>query len=200
MNRLEKVLKRLTQITEGEWKVIIAKCTEHIRLRLRHRQQMGAHSPQNLGMPAVDYYFQNAVEKLYDGTWDWKFEKYTLEEQFIRIIDSMISEEVRKYKTKKSQEVKIFYKENIREFETYLDIYTPEETKEIEEQFQNFIDIIEQAINGDEDLELMFILIQEGKSTDEICQELDWDKRKLYKARARLKSKTKSSVNSKQNV
>lgn len=200
MDRLKKVLNKLTQVTDDEWKVIIAKCSEHISLRLKHRQQMGAHSPQNLGMPAIDYYLQNAIKKLYEGTWDWQFEKYSLEEQLIRMIDSMISEEVRKYKTDKSQAVRIFYKDDISEYETYLDIYDPEDIKEREEQFQNFINTIEQAIEGDEDLELLFILIHEGKSLDEICEELEWKKQKLYKLIDKLKTKTKSFVKKKEQI
>ncbi len=197
MKRSKKVLDKLTKVTDNEWKVVITKCTEHIRLRLRHRQRMGAHSPQNLGMPAVDYYFQNAVEKLYEGTWDWKFEKYSLEEQLVRIINSMISEEVRKYKTKKSKAVRIFYKEDITDYETYLDIYELQKTEEVEQQFQKFVNTIVEAIKGDEDLELLFILIQDGKSSNEICEELGWKKQKLYKARAKLKSKVKTYVRNK---
>lgn len=194
MNRLEKVLQRLTQVSDDEWKVIVTKCTEHIRLRLIHRQKMGAHSSQNLGIPAVDYYFKNAVEKLYRGIWDWKFESYSLEEQLIRIIDSMISEEVRKYKTRKSQAVRLSYSDDMNKYERYLDIFDPEETEDLEQQFQDFVSTIEQAIEGDEELEFLYILIQEGKSNDEICEELDWDKHKLYKAKDRLKTKTKSFI------
>lgn len=194
MTRKEIVLSKLVEVPEKEWAAVAIKCRDHIRLRIKHKTLFGAHSTSNLGMPAEQYYFNNAVEKLYDpiNGWDWKFETYTLEEQLIRIINSMISEEVRKVKTSKADALNIVYSEDETFIESFDDSLSIEEVVEGEERIQKFIDQISTAIQGDEDLEMLYLFIQDGKSYDEIAIELGFpDKNKLYKLVERLKDKVK---------
>ncbi len=91
-------LNRLSHITDEEWKIAIKKCYGHINIKLGDKTRIGAHCQQRLGMKANDFYLKNALLAIYEGIWSWDPERFTITEQLIRIINSMISEEVRKYK------------------------------------------------------------------------------------------------------
>jgi len=103
MNESE-IAQRLRAVSKaGEWPDIIRKCYIHTDLRLRGRTSRGAHSEQRLGMPAHDYYVGNALKGLYEGSRGWDYEKNDIVTQLTHIINSMISNEVRKYKTEQKQ-------------------------------------------------------------------------------------------------
>src|SRR4051812_5729098 len=92
------IQKKLNEITRDAWTTALMKCHGHMNLRLQGKTASGAHCQQRLGMEAKDYYMGEAIKSIYEGTWDWKYDQYPIDEQLIRIIDSMISEQVRKYK------------------------------------------------------------------------------------------------------
>lgn len=94
----EDIRKKLSEITEREWEDILKKCYGHIKFRLFGKTNSGAHSSQRLGLCAEDYYMGNAINAIYSGTWEWKYDLYSITEQLVRVINSMISEEVRKFK------------------------------------------------------------------------------------------------------
>jgi hypothetical protein len=199
MVRLETVISKLTQVSDDEWRIVIAKSKRLIEFRTGGKTQYGAHSTERLGMSSFDYYFQNTVLKLYDGAWDWQFEKYTLAEQVCRIVGSMISEEVRKYKSEKKD--KLLGKEvPFEEVEPWFGVNPEDEedTLEREQQDEKLIELIEKAIEGNEDMETLFLLKMEGQDSDEICQTLSWEKRKLYKVTERMKNKVLSYQNKQQ--
>jgi hypothetical protein len=191
MKRHQEVLEKLLSVVEKEWMIVLKKCKEHIKHRIQQKTKFGAHNEQNLGEDAYGYYLKTAIEKLYSGDWDWKFEEYTLLEQLIRIVDSLISETVRKFKTKKAQSLQIEYKEDLSYAEEVL-VFTEEDAIQLEKKSNDRIKLIEVAINGDEDLEFLFLYILESKSYKEICIELDWPKSKLYKVVEKLRKKINS--------
>lgn len=190
MNRIHMVIKKLTEVSEDEWKVAIARCKKLIDHRTKGKTIFGAHCESRLGMDPFDFYFQRALDSLYEGVWNWQFEKYTLSEQLTRIIGSMISEEVRKYKGKKEKEDSpsfISYEEY-----SYRVMVGSEEdipSEEYEKKCDKQLKIIEQAITGDEDMENLFLLILDGKTNNDICENLGWDKRKLYKVSEKMKNR-----------
>ncbi|MFN0213165.1 MAG: hypothetical protein ACKVT2_02830 [Saprospiraceae bacterium] len=195
--RRKTILEKLTAVPDRTWLALMAKCHEHIRLKLKGKTLYGAHSPARLGEAnPQDYYFKEAVTKLYDDVWDWKFEQYSLEEQLVRIIDSMISEEVRKVTTKKgqAQHALIATKE--------LDVNTNDAddsdiSEEQERQFAYHVQIVQEAIQGDDDLEYLFDCLQKGNEAHEICRDCGWTKDQLYKKTALLKAKVKAHAKNK---
>ena len=92
------VLKKLKAISRSEWKQALGKCYSHLKLKLYGKIDKGAHCESRLGIHAFDFYTGQALTSLFEGKWNWDFGKFTIEEQLIRIIDSMISEQVRKYR------------------------------------------------------------------------------------------------------
>lgn len=191
MDRHQLVQRKLTEVTDDEWLVAMQKCKKVINLRTKGKTDYGAHSEQRLEMPPFDYYFQKALDKLYEGEWDWKFENYSLAEQLVRVIGSLISEEVRKYKVEqKRMDAPVIQSYEVVEF-SIGEIPDEIGSAEKEEIFQNQLKIVEHAIEGDDDAEDLFILIQYGKSNEEICEELGWTKAQLYKVSERMRTKAK---------
>jgi hypothetical protein len=183
--RKKLVLSRLTQVTDKDWNVTMEKAQRLIKLKTGGRTNYGCHSETNLGMHPFDYYFVRAVEALYYGKWDWKYEKYSLSQQVCRIIGSMISEKVRKYEVKlKTKIVVLPINDEILELEDE-DI----NLEEIEKKYQNQLKLVEEAIGGDDDLEYLWLCIKEEKTSDEIVEELRWTKPKYYKMMEKLRRK-----------
>lgn len=190
MKRLEQVLQLIDKVSDNEWRVHAKKCKDHISLKLSNRTVYGAHSEKNLGMSPFDFYYTGAVSKIIDGTWDWKFETYSLLEQLIRIIDSMISEEVRKYSTPKAQAVKIKDIGDANLFDHIESDYDLEQTDENEKEFIRQIEIVKQAIDGDDELELFHVCVESQMKYSEIAQEMKINIKRAYKLGEKLKEKT----------
>lgn len=192
MTRKEVVLSKLVAVSDSEWLAAMAKCREHMKLKLKRKTLTGAHSTAVLSMPAHDYYLTNAIQKLYevDG-WDWKFEKFTLTEQLIRIINSMISEQVRKYKVEKANNPAVQFTDDESVFE---DILTDEEAAEKEAVIDEFLGLTETAIKGDDNLEILYLHLMEGKAYPDIAKEMNMDIKKIYKLAEKLKEKVKKQA------
>ncbi len=196
MEKEKYTLKRLTELCEDEWIVAIEKCRRLIDLRVRGRTKFGCHSENYLGMSPFDYYIYEAINKLYSGAWEWK-EEYSISEQMCRIVGSLISENVRKYRLeqeKNSSSIKTQIPiENIGFF-NMVDFDEDTQSAEKEKFYEYQIDTIMEAIDGNEDMETLFLYITEGKSSDEICNETGWEKKKLYRVTDHLKSKVKNYI------
>lgn len=180
MSRILEVSEKLTLISEQEWKVIIKRAKDHVKIRLCGKTSRGVHCEANLSMPAEDYYTTKAIEKIYSGVWDWKFETFTLSEQIIRIIDSMISENVRQWKTNEDKRL-VFT-----EFDPNIEI--PDYCENDNNNFSNdSLDKLETIIGDDEDAYMLLQGILEKKTYDEICELIGCHKKKLYKIIERLR-------------
>jgi hypothetical protein len=191
MDRHHTILRKLTEVTEDEWLVVIGKCEKVVDLRTKNRRAYGAHSERNLEVSPFEYYFQLALDKLYQGAWDWQFEEYSLAEQMTRIVGSLISEEVRKYKAElKRGEVLIL--QSYEALQGALgELPDENDTEEREEVFQKQLNSIMQAIEGDDEAELLFMLLQDGKTNKEICAEMTWTKNQLYNISERMRTKAR---------
>lgn len=182
-------LKKIDKLTDNDWRVALKKCKEHIKLRLFQKTLFGAHTSTNLGKDPFDYYLDIACDKILVGDWEWQ-DKFDLSEQLIRIINSHISTEVEKYKTQKEGFVKYIDIED----EFYKVPY--EETDEIDENdYELRLDIIQQAVDGDIELELLWESIKEGKKRIEIADLLEVDTRRIDKLREKLVIRVKQIKN-----
>lgn len=185
----KKVLEKLDELTDDDWLVCLELCRTHVKTKLYNRTAIGAHCSETLGMDAVDYYVGEAIEKIYTGVWEWKFQKFSITDQLIRVINSMISEQVRKYKqAKEKDQTKIVSKEpDFYLFQEVEDVDTSEE-----EIYENQVDLIFSAIEGDDFLESIFLAIHDGLDYTDIVKKLDITKIKLYRAIESIKTKTKT--------
>lgn len=64
--------ERLEGVSEQDWREALDELTAYLTWRLRGKTAKGAHSEKVLGMPAFDYYQEEAVVKLIEGDWKWK--------------------------------------------------------------------------------------------------------------------------------
>lgn len=198
--RFLDIRQQLSKVTDNDWKEIFYKCESHINQRLKYYQIHGAHSEKELGMSVFDFYFGEAFEKIQEGIWEWKYEQYTLLQQFIRIIDSMISEVVRKYKNKEKKPFDIKYLDIESTFHSLTDGEQPLPLDPPDDDYESLISSISEAISGNTELEDCFFYIMEQKKPQEIAEELNWDIKKVYKRTEQIKTKTKEYMNKKREV
>ena len=64
--------ERREAVSDKQWRDALDELTAYLRWRLKGRTQRGAHSERELGMPALDYYQEEAVVKLIEGDWSGK--------------------------------------------------------------------------------------------------------------------------------
>ena len=101
MDKDKEILEHLNAISDSDWLDVIDKLTTYVHFKLKGRTLFGAHSEQNLGGNPVDYYVDEAIGKLFSLEWKWQYDKYSLLEQLQRVVGSMISTNVEKFKAKK---------------------------------------------------------------------------------------------------
>ena len=189
----DQQIEKLNSVREEEWQKVIIELGKWVKMRLLYKTIYGAHSNYNLGCDPVEYYVYGAIDKLYDGTWEWKFEKYSLIGQLKAIAGSMMSENVRKTKSKKVTLVSTEMEELVK----FSDQNSwEEETNEKEmENEQLFYEALEACSKGDEDLTLYVYALQICRSNDEICKELQWDKHKMYTVHRKLFRRMTNYIN-----
>ena len=88
--------ERLEGVSERQWREALDELTAYLRWRLRGKTQSGAHSEGVLGMPALDYYQEEAVVKLIEGEWLWQ-ERFSLGKQLERIAADLVTKQVKRY-------------------------------------------------------------------------------------------------------
>lgn len=87
---------RLEAVTDKDWREALDELTAYLTWRLMGKTSMGAHSDRVLGMPAFDYYQEEAVVKLIEGDWKWQ-ERFTLGEQLVQIATNLVTKQVERY-------------------------------------------------------------------------------------------------------
>lgn len=180
--------KRLEFVKDTDWKVALAKTKKHIQLRIKQKTISGAHASARLGAEPVEHYLGISYEKILNGDWEWK-EEFTLAQQMIRIVDSEISKEVEQSKTIKEQEVKITSQDPMDVF--YNQVSDSNEGIN-EEEYKKELKLVEDAINGDIELEIMWDALKEGKKRSEIAALLDITPKQLDKVREKLVNRVRN--------
>lgn len=183
----EKNFKRLTALSDDDWRVAIKKCKSHIQWRLKQKTLYGAHTSANLGSDPVDYYVNLGTDKILSGEWEWKI-KFSLSQQLIRIVDSAISKEVEKVRTKKASEFRVEYTDD-------LEFYDLEDNQDqgLEQDYQQRIDSIEKAIKGDNQLEEMWDCIKNLYKRSEIAELMGITPKQLDKLKERFIEKVRKN-------
>lgn len=183
----EKQLERLTAVTEDEWKHILIELKKHIYARIKGKTLYGAHSERELGVGAIDYYVSESIACLYELRWEWK-EKYTLLDELKRICGSLISANVDKYKRRKERGGSVQGNTQYIDTEDLLAKYGSIEADEEDntELTARFESLLEQASNGDPQLEIYAVAVLEFDNLEEISQNIDMPINDLYKLHRKL--------------
>ncbi|MBC8319304.1 MAG: hypothetical protein H8E34_01140 [Bacteroidetes bacterium] len=168
-----EILKKLNAITDKEWNEIVDKLTTYVHFKLKGRTLFGAHSEQNLGVNPVDYYVSEAIGKLFSLEWKWQYEKYPIHEQLQRIVGSMLSSNVEKFKAKKDNIA-------LMKDEKLIVLAEKESDDNTNENYEIFKEALEECSKDDEELQLYVMALDECNSFDEMVVVLGFDKKKLY--------------------
>jgi hypothetical protein len=156
----------------------------------------GAHTEERLGMDPVDYYVSYAYDAIIEGKWEWKSGR-ELGKQLIRIAENRIGKEVKKFKA--SDDGKFSAAGDvIDEMDTGDHFYSldppPANPSILQEAvYTKKIAIIEEAIKGDENLEIFWECIKEGMKRDAIATFMEKKPKQIDKLREKLKDKIKNS-------
>ncbi|WP_181309024.1 hypothetical protein [Rufibacter sp. XAAS-G3-1] len=176
--------KRLSLLTDGDWRAALAKCKEHLGWKLKQKTLYGAHSSASLGADPKEHYLSLALEKLLSGEWEWQIQ-FSLVEQLIRIINSLISKEVERRQTQKSESLKIEYRDIEAEFYDLGDLSHQSDGEEAHE-YERRIRVMEDAIQGDQQLLDFWEAVQAGYRRADTAEVLGITPKQLDKVRERL--------------
>lgn len=183
--------KKLFSVTEKELLNAIAKCKKHITYRLLHNTIFGVHTEENLGKDPIEYYLEFAFDSIAEGKWEWK-EGRSLRQQMIRIAENRIGKEVDKYKRNPTV-IKSMAGEDIDE-QFYNNDFLPENPTLIQEAvFSKKIGLIEEAIQEDDDLGILWECIKDGMKRREIAIFMEKDVRQIDKLKEKLINKVKTN-------
>lgn len=179
MNYFQKkrIKEQLDCIKDVEWDEICSRVKSFLKKKL-HYTSYGAHSEKELGMPAVDYYLSEAIGKIFSFEWEWKFEKYSIVEQIIRIANSLITKNVDKYRLKDEKghvETRLDDSVDINLFD---EVY--------EDRWDELEQCIERIIEGKIELKMFWESIKEGLKSNEIADLFDKPVKDIYRLNEKL--------------
>lgn len=190
MNRREIVLQKLQEISDLEVEEAIKQLTLHVQARLRFkslrdRTKTGAHGEKNLGINAIVYYVEESIIALYDANrWDWKFEKFTLAQQLMRIANKLISDKVEDYKKKKDNSPVFDERDTSDIFD--LEDVTGENIEGYEDIYSKLIELAHEISKDDDNLHYFTMRYFEKAEFSTIAEEMNLTIQQIYVLRKKL--------------
>jgi DNA-directed RNA polymerase specialized sigma24 family protein len=197
---------KLDAVSPVEWEIALRKAQKHLNFRLRYKTSFGAHTSENLGVPAKEYYLTFAYLSLIYGKWEWK-DKFDLTQQLIRMIDSRISTVVETYKKareknenrKNEGKYLLTTTEVVQDIEsTFYDLEGDEEINmedfhKAEEEYR----IVEEFIAEceDNDIVLFWQCVKEGFTRKEIAEFIEKTPKQLDKIKEKFLNQIKKKEN-----
>ena len=175
----DKTLIVLSTITDEEWEEAIIEITAYALKKIKRYKL-----PENF---TAEDYFQEAVTRLFEERRKWEYEKKPdLIIHLKTIVKSLISADI-----KSKHNIK---KENISDYtQNILTQNNGESCNSTESDFDSkqLFNLIENAVTGDYDLEILLLLLSEdqSRSRNEIAKELDWTNEKLDNSIRKLRRK-----------
>lgn len=119
----KEIEEQLRNMTNAEWETLLNNLQQFVEMKLRGRTKYGAHSVYFLGEEACEYYIMISISKVLTMERKWDFKIFTLEDQLKRIIGSLMSKNVERFKNQKVQ----FLHEDEDTLEFLSFTYAPEE-------------------------------------------------------------------------
>lgn len=196
---------KLDAVSSLEWKIALKKCEKHLFFKLMNKTKFGAHTAENLGIPAKDYYIEYAYSSIIEGFWEWK-DEFNLTEQLIRIMDSRISTKVKSYKDakekdkKREEEGKYPLKTEIRSEDIESTFYNLQSEDELDEAeltaVENDYNKIQGFINKstDDDIKTFWECAQEGYKRAEIAEIMELTPKQLDKVKEKFLRQTRKEI------
>lgn len=173
-------IEKLSKISDKEWKDTLNALYSYVGYKCKWFMSEGALSERNLGEDAISHFVHEAILKLWECSWEWK-EEYSLYEQLKRIIGSLISEEVRKFKQRTGKDL-----QTLKE-----DIGTNEDNDDFRDDFREWMILVAE---GDDDLETYVKAVIACPSSKDIAEVMGIDVKDVYNLTKRLKRKLENEM------
>lgn len=174
----KKIQYELDKISEQEWSEICTRCKSILKKKLYNKTAYGAHSETTLGVPAIDYYLNESIAKLYSFEWEWKFKEFDMVDQIIRVAFSMISNNVDKYRRRNENGyVEAEFHENFI-YDIFDEVY--------DEGLDLFLACIDRIVKEDDLLEIYWESIKEGLKSSEIAEIIEKPVKYVYRQNDKL--------------
>ncbi|MEA4995026.1 MAG: hypothetical protein VB079_00890 [Petrimonas sp.] len=172
----------LLNLSQREWRNVVDRLFKYVFFKLKNKTDFGAHTESNLMINPADYYVTNAIEKLITGSWKWK-RAFSIDEQLKRIVNSLISAQVRSYATNQFNESPCSYDANPVIIDTLIDNDDSDLSHKI------LFAAIEECTKNDKELRTFVSAYDDCSTFDEMQLKLSWPKKKLYALQKKLTRK-----------
>lgn len=198
---------RLDAVTDKEWREALDEVTAYLRWRLAGKTQRGAHSEKELGMPALDYYQEEAVVKLIEGDWKWQ-DRFSLGKQLVRIATDLVTKQTQKWlrahplltedgKLKNDEDMipqrkqeLIEYTDDMEPFAGILDDpSTGSGTPEMDETY----DVVYGLVADDEELTVFVSAIEHCGNFKDLPEHTGWEMKHVYRLMEKLMRRIRSA-------
>lgn len=204
MNHKYDNSERLETVSDKQWREALDELTAYLRWRLRGKTQRGAHSERELGMPALDYYQEEAVVKLIEGDWKWQ-DRFSLGKQLERIAADLITKQVQKWKREHP-----WLNENEEENENHEEQFAQRKPEMIEytddmEQYSDMVDddgqeeldetynVVYALVADDKELTLFVSAIEHCGNFKDLPEHTGWEMKKVYRLMEKLMRRIRRS-------
>ncbi len=192
-------LKRLEGVSEKQWREALDELTAYLRWRLKGKTKRGAHSEQELGMPALDYYQEEAVVKLIEGDWLWQ-KRFTLGKQLEKIAADLVTKQTQKWLRKhplQTEDGRWLRDDVVPQRNPEMVVCTDdmEQFSEIADTEQEEVDdtynLVYELVEDDEELTIFVSAIEYCGNFKDLPEHTGWDMKHVYRLMERLMRRIK---------
>ena len=205
--KLIEQLKRLKAVSRSQWRAALAVLMLEIAFLLHGKlkedengrkylaggyTQYGAHSEVRLGGEALYHYQSVVVEKLFDGSCEWKAEN-SLAEQLKKIAANVISNEVDKFKRRQKREERTGQSSQTVSLDEANAAVNRMEDGGIDPHHAHW-ELICEAADGDEELERYVQAVGESKQLKDVREALGLKSGETERLQKKLKRRVKKGL------
>ena len=194
-------VSRLERVGEKEWREALDEVTAYLRWRLKGKTKRGAHSERELGMPALDYYQEEAVVKLIEGDWLWQ-ERFTLGEQLVRIATDLVSKQVKKWERehpwltedgtpKTEHEMISKRKQDLIELTDDMGQFAGILDDDGQEELDDTYNLVYELVEDDEELTIFVSAIEHCGNFKDLPEHTGWEIKHVYRLMEKLMRRIK---------
>lgn len=187
--------ERLEGVSEQDWREALDELTAYLTWRLRGKTAKGAHSEKVLGMPAFDYYQEEAVVKLIEGDWKWQ-DHFSLGKQLEKIAANLITKQKERYEREhplltedgsfKDEDVIPQRKPELIEFTDDIDQYGDVMDDDDQEELDETYAVVMALVADNEELTLYVQAIQECNSFFDLPERMGIPIKRVYRLQEKL--------------
>ena len=202
MNHKYDNSERLETVSDKQWRDALDELTAYLRWRLKGRTQRGAHSERELGMPALDYYQEEAVVKLIEGDWKWQ-DRFSLGKQLERIAADLITKQVQKWEREhpfltedgrcKRDDVIPERKPETIEYTDDMEQYSNILDDDGQEELGETYNVVYALVEDDEELTIFVSAIEHCGNFKDLPEHTGWEMKKVYRLMEKLMRRIRNS-------